>query len=322
MRRAKHLTPTKYGTVAHIRIDGKLYQKHFPHDADPIDMRQWVVDQELAHRKGPSALGAFDADAVRYLTAVAAMTSYADRARDIFAWIAVFGQRPRAGITSTEIAAQLQTWRKTLSASTCNHRRTALQHMWTRLDGKGAQNPVKDVPRFHEPQPAPRALSYATIRKILKHIPKGPDKARLLLMAHTGLPNAIIAQLARASFNKRAMELAVPGRKKGAGSRARTLPLTPQGAAAMQMMIATKAWGPFSRYHLRRVFRLACEAAGVPIARPYDLRHSFGTEVYRKSGNLDAVQALLLHSSPTLTRRYALAAVDARVRAALKGVGR
>jgi len=100
------------------------------------------------------------------------------------------------------------------------------------------------------------------------------------------------------------------------------LPLTTNGARALTLLIATKAFGPFSRYHLRRGFRRACTAAGVPTCRPYDLRHSFGTDVYRRSGNLDAVQALLLHSSPTLTRRYALAAVDARLRAALKGVGR
>lgn len=322
MRRARHITDTQYGHLAHIRIDGRLYQKHFPTGTDPIDIRQWIVQQELDHRTGPSGIGAFDFDAARYLTAVSAMRSYADRKRDIDAWVALFTERNRDSITSQEIATALQTWRLTLSASSCNSRRAALQHLWTRLDGKGAKNPVRDVPKFPIPQPAPRALDYATIRKILRKVVTGKDKARLMMLAYTGLPHSIIAQLTPESFNAERKELSVPGRRKGAGTRGRTLPLTPQGVQAVKMMARTDAWGPFPRYHLRWVFHKACDAADVPRARPYDLRHSFGTELYRRSGDPRAVQEMMLHASDAMGKRYTLAAVPERLRKALKGFGK
>lgn len=325
-RRAKekYFTPTPYGTRVSIRINGQLHQKHFPKGTDPLTMRSWLVETEIEHRTdGPRTAGAFDQDAARYLLTVAAMPSYSDRKREIEAWVKVFGDRARKSITSAEIATQLHAWRQTLAASTVNHRRTALMHLFTRLDGRGARNPVKDTPRFPEPQPAPRALEYRTIRKILAEVPAGKDKARLSVIAFTGLPHAIIAQLVPENVNLRAKTIAVPGRQKGAGTRGQVLPLTPDGVAAMRQMARSKAWGPFSRWTLRRVFRDACKAAGVKgTYRPYDLRHSFGTEVYRRSGDIRATQVLMLHSTPSLSHRYTLGAVNVRARAALKGFGR
>src|SRR6185295_12121548 len=43
-----------------------------------------------------------------------------------------------------------------LSPSAVNKRRTALQHLFTVLDGKSAPNPVKNVPKFREPDPRTR----------------------------------------------------------------------------------------------------------------------------------------------------------------------
>jgi len=196
-------------------------------------------------------------------------------------------------------------------------------HLYTTLDGRGARNPVKDTPRFPEPSPAPLALDYATIDTIFKKIPKSREKAWLMTIAYVGLPNAVINELEPSGFDAEAATLAVPGRKKGQGSRGRVLPLTPGGVKAMKMMQATNAWkAGISRFVLRRVLHAACEAADVPLIHPYALRHSFGTEVYRSSGDIRATQVLMLHSTPTLTHRHTLAAVDTRVAAALKGFGK
>lgn len=320
MRRAKYFTPTKYGTKGAIRIDTVLYQKHFPHGTDPVDMRQWLVDTELAHRKNVPGAGTFRADAIRYLQAVAAMTSYSDRKRHIHAWMEVFGDRSRRSITSSEIAAQLQTWRQTKAASTCNHLRTALQHLWTVLDGRAATNPVRDVPKFKEPSTVPRALDYKSIRRILKAVRNPVDRARLALIAYAGLPHTIIGALTEASVRGRT--LAIPGRLKGHGTRGQSIPLRAEAVAALTVLKTRHAWGPFDRKHLWKVFQQACVTAKVKGDwRPYDLRHSFATEAYRQSGDLGAVQTLMLHSTEALTRRYALAAVTHRAKAALKNFG-
>src|SRR6185503_16153028 len=43
--------------------------------------------------------------------------------------------------------------------------------------------------------------------------------------------------------------------------------------------------------------------------RPYDLRHSFGTEMLRRTGNLETTAEMLDHSTTRMTRRYSLGAI-------------
>jgi hypothetical protein len=115
------------------------------------EMKAWREDQRSVHRQrtmhGPVARGTLAADIERYLKLVATMPSLKDRARDLDAWFDVLGTKGRSRITRDDVRLALQTWRlqggadgQPLSASTCNHRRTALLHVYTVLDGKGAPN--------------------------------------------------------------------------------------------------------------------------------------------------------------------------------------
>jgi site-specific recombinase XerD len=56
-----------------------------------------------------------------------------------------------------------------------------------------------------------------------------------------------------------------------------------------------------------------------PDCRPYDCRHSFGTEALRLTGDLHTVGALLQHSahSTAITQRYTLGAQSALLSAAV-----
>jgi len=51
---------------------------------------------------------------------------------------------------------------------------------------------------------------------------------------------------------------------------------------------------------------------------PYDLRHSFGTAIYRATGDLKITKELMGHSAIRMTERYTLAAVPQRRTAAMK----
>lgn len=344
----KHMTPTKYGTLVHKRIDGRLHRQHFIKGTDPLLMKQWLLNVEITHSgQKHRRTGRFEDDARVYLDTVKAMPSYADRALHIEEWIAAFGGQYRHGITNSQIAAQLALWRtqprtvtmtrrgnaepKTrilvLSASAVNKRRTALMHLYTVLDGKAAPNPVKNVPKYREPEPLPRGLPYSAIAELWKVMRDTPTRARLQVLAYVGLPHAQIAALEPAHFNAKAKTLVVHGRKKGAGTKARIVPLTTAGVRALQAMRRTDAWGRFSRSTLHREFRAACAkvpalAAAARSLTPYDLRHSFGTEMYAATGDIRATQILMDHSSPTLTNRYTLAAVDPRVAAAVLAFGK
>lgn len=64
------------------------------------------------------------------------------------------------------------------------------------------------------------------------------------------------------------------------------------------------------RMHPRKPWPLA------PDVRPYDLRHSYGTAVYRATNDIRAAQNLLRNKTLAVTMRYTLAAVDAQAQAA------
>lgn len=342
-----HQTKTGSGTRAHIRIHGVLHRRHFPKGTDPLVIKQWLLATETRYRGSKARRsGRFEDDAEVYLQAVKAMPSYTDRELHIREWVKAFGSQWRHTITAEQIRAHLAIWRTTsrtvtitrrktdkapvlktltLSPSSVNKRRTALMHLFTVLDGKAAPNPVRDVPKLREPDARPRGLPYDAIRQLWAVMGDTATRARLQVMAYIGLPHAQIAALSASDVDWEAKTLLVSGRRKGAGTGARLVPLTADGVKALKAMRRTDAWGEFSRSSVRRDFRAAC--AKVPGLKgrdvtPYDLRHSFGTEVYRVSGDIRATQVLMGHSSPTLTHRYTLGAVDDRVRASLSRFGR
>jgi integrase len=349
--RAKHQTPTPSGTLAQIRIDGVLHRKHFKRGTDPIQIKEWLLKTEVRFRGARATrTGRFDDDAKVYLETVKAMPSFTDRKLHIEEWIAVFKGQLRYTITSDQIRAQLAHWRTTprtvtisrrpsktgkpprtreltLSASAVNKRRTALMHMFTVLDGKAEPNPVKDAPPYQEPDPLPRGLPYAAIRELWTVMGDTKTRARLQAMAYTGLPHAQLAQVKPEDVDLKAGTMVVHARKKGSGTRASVRPLTPAAVKAFKAMARTDAWGTFSRGTMRRHFREACKqvTALQPIAdtlTPYDLRHSFGTETYRVSGDRKATSDLMGHTTERMTRRYVMAAEAERMRVALSGFGR
>jgi integrase/recombinase XerD len=320
-----------------VRVRGKLYSHRFKEPETTVTTaKEWQEDQRVKVRNGPAkptttdAPEGFAADATRYLQAVAAMTSYVDRKRHIDLWIDVFGTTPRQDITTAQIAAQLAAWKKSgLAASSVNHRRTALLHLWRLLDGRTAANPVAGAPTYREPAPEARGLSYDIIRAIFAAMPDSLAKARLEVIAYTGLPPSSIRRLTVDDVDLKHGRMLRPERLKGAGTKRQTVPLTADAVRALRRLVAAKALGvPFLNNPLRRAFRRACakvqEATGTTLARvrPYDLRHSYGTELYRLTGDERAVQMMLGHAQISTTHRYTVGAVDARLDAAVQAFDR
>ncbi len=333
----KHVTKTPAGLMAHRRLDGHLYAKRFPRDTPPAIIRRWLTSVEFTHRTRPRT-GTFAADAKKYLRAVTPMPTYDQRARHIAAWVEAFGPLNRVQITPAMIRTKLAEWRTTpkqvrqrhklgepertrtvtLSAASCNKLRTALVHLYTVLDGKAAYNPAREVPKFPEPAPLPLAVTYDVIAKLFEAMPASKAKARLKVLAYTGIPHAEIMRIQPGDVNLETRLVAVHGRRKGAGTAARIVPLSDEGVQAFDAMATEGAWGAFSQSALRRVLLRACQRVGVPPVTPYALRHSFGTEIYLRSGDIRATQVLMGHSTPQLTHRYTLGAVDPRVLTAIR----
>jgi integrase len=293
-------------------------------------MKEKQDETRVSLRKiAPTATrGTFAADAERYLKAVAAMPTFKEREKHIALWVGEFGHRARHTIDAADIDAVLNRWLTDgLSPSTVRNRRTAILHLWTKLDGKTALNPVRGsmLPTLAEPEA--RAISYVRIEKILDAMPdvgqgvagKARDsasktKARLAVIAYTGLPHSLVKRLTPASVDWEAKTVTVPRRHKGKGVKTRTLPLTERGLQALERFAELECWGKFSNSSMIKSFHRACDAAGIPRVRAYDLRHSFATELYRQTGDPKATAAMLMHSEKShMMDRYTIAGVQPRL---------
>ena len=313
------------GIAVIVSVNGKPHEYRCAHDADVAEL----IKERLTLKKA----GALDveresatadtlrADAATYLATLTGRHK-ADADDILTHWVTAFGDRHRDAITAVDVRQQLAAWGK--APSTLNHRRQVLSSLYKSLNGANGYNPVREVPKVRERYDTPRSLSYSVITAILDQMGPTQSRARFAVMAYTGLPQAQMAQLTPADVDLKAKTVRVSPRRKGKGSPGRTLPLSPQAVQAFKDFAAADCWGEFSRSSMAKAFRNAVRNAratrqDIPASiRAYDLRHSFLTEVYRKTGDIHAVSHLALHSTPAQTARYAQSAVKERMAEAIR----
>jgi integrase len=327
-----------WGLAATVKAGGTQREKRFPPETGLKTIKAWQNECRVAlSKRAPgSARGTFASEAEKYLRAVATMPTFKERAQHVALWTAEFGARARHTIQTVDIDVVLSKWLTAgLSPSAVRNRRTALLSLYSTLDAgvPGAVNPVRGALLPRMPEPTARALSYTTIARILAAMPDrgqgiagqardsaSKTKARLAVIAYTGLPHSLLKRLTRDMIDWRGKALTVPARRKGAGVARRTLPLSDAGVMALEQFDAVDCWGAFSNSSMLKSFHRACTAAKVlPVPRVYDLRHSFATEMYRLTGDAKAAANLLMHSETShMMDRYTVGGVAPR---ALVAVG-
>jgi integrase len=325
VRRATGIYSDAYGFAIVLRVGGKQYERRYTPDSNLDRLKRarddWRVELEQAH---PERLhGTLAADVAAYLETLPAGPRAA-QARLLRHWVAALGSEPRHALTALQLRQTLARWQdKGAAASTLNHRRQALLNLYSALDGKHAHSPVKEVPRTPEPPAEARGIPVAVVTLILQQLEPSKTKARLLVMATTGLPQAQIARLQPRDVDLRHMTVFVTPRRKGGGVPGRTLPLSRAAVEAFKQFTAYQAWGDFARASVAASFKRAVTKAkrhwqqtvktrwpAPERLRPYDLRHAFLTEVYRRTGDLQAVAELALHANLSMTARYTRGAVS------------
>lgn len=323
-RYPRGITKHAEGWRISVRVHKRLYQRRFKPSTSQADVEE-ALSQARARWKagrGDVTAGSLKSDVTRYLADhFAGRPGYAERKRHLELWVTELGaDTVRTTITRDDIARVLNGWRAhELAADTCNKRRTALLALYHALDGKGASNPVREVPKFRPPAALPRGLDYGLIAQALKKLPKCKTRARLTVLAYTGIRPGQLMRLTPDDWNRREHVLTVPGTTKGRGTKPYTIPLSSHAQQALQELDRWDAWGRFTSAPMARMWKAAALKAKLPAwAVPYDLRHSFGTAVYQATGDLHAARTLLGHASLTMTARYTLAAVPSQQRAAVQ----
>jgi len=313
------------GIAVIVSVNGKPHEYRCPHDSDVAELikERLTLKQAgaLKLEREEATADTLRADAATYLSTLTGRHK-ADADDILTHWVTAFGDRHRDAITAVDVRQQLAAWHN--APSTLNHRRQVLSSLYKSLSGASGYNPVREVPKVRERYDTPRSLPYSVITAILDQMGPTQSRARFAVMAYTGLPQAQIAQLTPADVDLKAKTVRVSPRRKGKGSPGRTLPLSPQAVQAFKDFAAADCWGEFSRSSSAKAFRNAVRNAratrkDIPKSiRAYDLRHSFLTEVYRKTGDIHAVSHLALHSTPAQTARYAQSAVKDRMAEAIR----
>lgn len=343
MARTRELITTgvyrdKFGVAVVVSVSGK--PREFRHDGDKKKYRDhylegrraaWFRDErkrvqareQLAAERQAEATDVLRSDVRAYLKTIESESHRRNAAGYLAHWEATFGERQRNTITELEVKERFAQINK--APSTKNHIRRELFVFYQTMNGKTGYNPVLNLKAVREHYLDARALPYEIIEKILAALKPTPAKARLMVMAYTGLPQTLIAKLRPIDFNPDARRLYVRPRRKGAGVEGREIPLSPAGVEALKELARLNAFGPFQNRQLSNTFAHGIRTSGVTVpegTRPYDLRHSFLTEVYRETGDLTATSELGIHATLEQTKRYAQGALSERATKAIAGVPR
>lgn len=328
---------SKDGTGYRItaKVSGEQYERRVKgHTADLDQLAtlraSWI--EQLKSTGSRAKAGTLTAAIQQHVSTLPMNTARRNNAEwNLEPWKALYGDRTMKEITSVLIRRTLSTWQADGYAhSTINHRRQELSNVFTTLNGRSGANPVRDTARLPEVYDEPRGFPQVIVRLILKHIPDGPHKRRLRVLATTGLPPAQIVRLQRHDFNAKAATLFVRPRRKGAGVKGKTLPLTARAVSALRDYFALELKG-WSQVRTREKFQAGVDAAKAvwEVCRPddpwpappdlvvYDLRHAFLTYAYLTTRDLRAVAELGIHADLKTTQRYAEGAVTETARKAV-----
>lgn len=335
--------------------NSKRFTRSADRDADLRTMRRWQLRRQVDLLQAPapprlvSPRDTLKHDARAYL---ATLTGRKKRDAETLLdhWERTpLATLPRREITPLMIRTQMAGWLEAdVAASTINKRLGALRALYRVLDEDdlNAPNPTLKIHKVPEPDPEPREIPRAFRDAIFAAMPdRGQGKRgearpsvsltklRQTVKATTGLPDKQIMQLREPHVKWAVAAVWVTPRRKGKGSKGKWLPLIPAAVKALRAFFAAGADGDYSTSAAAKSWHRAVAAATAvwttagrqmpplpPNLRPYDLRHTFLTEAFRRSKNVRAVQELGLHADPRTTERYMVGAVSETTQTAIDQV--
>ena len=314
-----------------------------------------ILDAIAQLPRAPHA-GSFATDVPHFLTLLPESRRRTDFAGILQAWIdSDLGAVDRRDLTREQILAQRARWLdEGFAIVTVNHRLRALRALYHGLDGVDVPNPTDKIRYLRPPRREHRFIPMPYVAQILAAIPDhgravrfgtrpaySELKIRLTIMAWTGIPPAQLERLRPRDVDLDAGTMYLPPRRKGTGTPGVRTDLMPQALEAFIAFARAGLWGkPWSRSSAKKswagaiarvmkalkkaadeaddqtAYKAFCDAIP-PNCRPYDLRHSFATEMYRRTGDLGAVAEILQHADLSTTQIYTSGAVSERAASAI-----
>jgi site-specific recombinase XerD len=335
-------------------IKGERRRKRFSAATAIREMTEWLDEQRSTIRQQQQSLtalakGTFESDVENeYLPQIQHLAAFYERKLDIERWADVFKGRNRNTIKSIEIRKQISAWAAgigtdridrhggtikggKLSASTLNHRLSALSNFYALLNGRHGYNPVSEIGRFREGDRPIHALDFADVKGILAKLPDNVTGARLRCLAYTGMRPVQLKRLQRNDIDLAKGTVWVPAGKRG---RTELISLPKLGIQAFNDLVRFaddeslhprlrhKWGGNIALASMRDTLRRAARRAGFTgDITTYWLRHSFATHMLDKGASTRQVQQQLTHSSLELVERYTKVQNSKGLRSVMKKIG-
>lgn len=153
------------------------------------------------------------------------------------------------------------------------------------------------------PHHAPEYIEPTIVAKILELAREHPkDQLMLRLMTDAGLRREEVIKLRVRHVGEKAL------RFRGKEDRDRTVPLTPELAAALKPFCEGKEDNDLvlgvKQGAIYRMVKRYGKVMGKPELKPHDLRHSFATRLLERKVDLRTIQELLGHASVATTQIY------------------
>jgi integrase len=266
------------------------------------------------------------------------------------------GDRPYNEIPTEAIKPILRAWKSAhVKAWSIYHRRAALSQFFITMNGADGRNPVRGTECTKPKSRDKRGFDYDIVEQIFAQMPdylwtkkpcaeypqglNGPiNKSKIILRIEctTGLIPSQINRIEPSHLDFKAEPATLyTWRTKGAGTESFTLELIPDGKTALQAFAKHNLFGKIRARAAARCWNtavekanaLAIEKTGEPLkvpknVRPYDLRHCYGTLVYRLTDGDKAATGRALGHVPgsTATDIYVQSAVDEVQKKAMKKV--
>lgn len=207
---------------------------------------------------------------------------------------------------------------RTLNAKT---RYSYISHLasfwrWALAEERATKNPTLRLTRPKLRRSLPRPISTEDLRVLIDQAPTATIRAMITLAGYAGLRCMEIAGLDAGDV----MEHGTPPAlivAHGKGDRPRVVPISSPIISALRSH-GVPPYGPVFRdelgdalppWKVSHILRDHMHACGVT-GSAHQLRHAFGTEVYRRSHDLRLTQELMGHSSPATTAGYTAWAQD------------
>lgn len=178
-----------------------------------------------------------------------------------------------------------------------------LRHVRAWAEHTGIPDPTAGIRRPRNPDFVPRPLPETDLAYTLRYA-RGRMRAWITLGAYAGLRAGETATLHAEDFINTGTRTLI--RITGKGARTAVVPLSPIVVRELAPFIPDhggRLWPHAIPQYVSQDFRRHCLTVGV-IANYHQLRHRYGTQLYRTTRDLVRTQKLMRHTNPKTTTAY------------------